>query len=168
MGVRYNAPMSSKPLKVYLDTSIFNFAISTQDVPHEKECTLRFLDLIQKGNCLGYVSDLVIGEIQRTAQQKRQDDLLKVAASYPLESLPLTAEVKELAERYIQEKIIPAKERNDAIHIAVASIYNLDAIISWNFEHMVKFKTKREVKGINALMGYKMIEICSPLEMIEP
>ena len=109
-----------------------------------------------------------MGKYRERAQQKRQDDLLKIVAEYPLESLPLTAEVKVLAERYLQEKIIPEKERNDAIHIAVASVYNLDAIVSWNFEHMVKFKTKREVKGINALMGYKMIEICSPLEMIEP
>lgn len=89
-------------------------------------------------------------------------------AQFPLESLPLTDEVKVLADRYIEEKVIPEKERNDAVHIAVASINNLDAIVSWNFEHMVKFKTRREVQGINALMGYKPIEICSPLEMIEP
>ena len=34
--------MAAKPLKVYLDTSIFNFAVSTQDVPREKELTLKF------------------------------------------------------------------------------------------------------------------------------
>lgn len=89
-------------------------------------------------------------------------------AQFPLQSLPLTDEVKALADRYIEEKVIPEKERNDAVHIAVASINNLDAIVSWNFEHMVKFKTRREVRGINTLMGYKTIEICSPQEMIEP
>jgi hypothetical protein len=63
--------------------------------------------------------------------------------------------------------MIPAREFDDAAHIAVASVHNLDVIVSWNFEHMVKFKTRREVQGINALMGYKAIEICSPLEMVE-
>ncbi len=160
--------MPTKPLKVYLDTSIFNFAISTQDVPREKEFTLKFLTLVREGKFLGYVSDLVIGEIKRTSQQKRQNDLLEIVAQFPLESLPLTQDVKVLADRYIQEKIIPEKERNDAIHIAIASVYNLDAIVSWNFEHVVKFKTRREVPAINTLMGHKSIEICSPRELIEP
>ena len=94
--------------------------------------------------------------------------MLKIVAEYPLESLPLTAEVKVLAEPYIQEKIIPEKERNDAIHIAVASVYNLDAIVSWNFEHMVNIQDKARSQGHQRFDGYKMIEICSPLEMIEP
>ena len=159
--------MAAKPLKVYLDTSIFNFAVSTQDVPREKELTLKFLDGMRQGTFLGYISVRVIEEI-RKASQPKQDNLLKIVAQFPLESLPLTDEVKALADRYIEENVIPAKESNDAVHIAVASVNNLDAIVSWNFEHMVKFKTRREVQGINTLVGYKTIEICSPLEMIEP
>ena len=159
--------MLPKPLRVYLDTSIFNFVITIQDVPREKELTVKFLDDIQKGNFQGFISDLVIDEIKK-APQKKQEDLLKVVAQIPLESLPLSDEVKALADRYIEEKIIPEKESDDALHIAVASVYSLDAIVSWNFEHMVKFKTQREVQGINALMGYKIVQICSPWEMIEP
>ena len=130
------ASMSPKLLKIYLDTSIFNFAVSTQDVPDEKELTHKFLDDILQGAVLGYISVLVIEEI-RKAPQKKQDEILKVVSQFPLESLPLMDEVGVLAERYIQEKVIPEKERNDAIHIAVTSVYNLDAIVSWNFEHMV-------------------------------
>jgi hypothetical protein len=45
----------------------------------------------------------------------------------------------------------------------------MDVILSWNFEHMVKLKTKRGVPAVNTLMGYnKSIEICSPLEVIVP
>ena len=43
----------------------------------------------------------------------------------------------------------------------------MDAIISWNFSHIVKLKTKREVVGVNILMGYKEIDIYSPREVIE-
>ena len=52
------------------------------------------------------------------------------------------------------------------MHIAVASFYDMDAIVSWNFKHIVKLKTKRETKGVNLLMGYKEIEIISPQEVI--
>jgi len=54
------------------------------------------------------------------------------------------------------------------VHIAAATFHNLDVIVSWNFEHMVKLKTRRDVPAINTLMDYKGIEICSPLEMTEP
>ena len=84
------------------------------------------------------------------------------------EELLVTEDVAALADRYIEAKIIPANKRNDAVHIAVATFHNLDVIVSWNFEHMVKLKTRRGVPAINTLMDYKGIEICSPLEMIEP
>lgn len=84
------------------------------------------------------------------------------------EELSVSKEVILLANQYIESKILPAAERNDALHIAVAVIHNLDVIVSWNFEHMVKLKTRREVPAINTLMGYKnIIEICSPLEIIK-
>lgn len=74
-------------------------------------------------------------------------------------------EVQSLADRYIELNVIPEKYINNALHIAAASVYDLDAIVSWNFEHIVKLKTKREVVGINAMMGYKEIEIYSPWEV---
>ncbi len=49
----------------------------------------------------------------------------------------------------------------------MASVNDLDAIISWNFKHIVKLKTKKEVSGTNQLMGYKAIEIYSPMELID-
>jgi hypothetical protein len=83
----------------------------------------------------------------------------------PIE-LEFTVECYELAGEYIKKGIIPLRYEDDAFHIAVASVNNIDAIISWNFKHIVKLKTKKEVLGVNALMGYKEIEIYSPLEVI--
>ena len=74
-------------------------------------------------------------------------------------------ESDELANKYVKEDIIPQKHYNDAVHIALASINNIDVIVSWNFEHMVKIKTKRGVKAVNGLMGYKDIEIAEPKEV---
>ncbi len=67
---------------------------------------------------------------------------------------------------YLETSIFNFAFAEDA-PIAIASVNDLDAIISWNFEHIVKLKTKREVIGINALMGYKEIEIYSPWEVVE-
>jgi len=62
-----------------------------------------------------------------------------------IEELSVDEDVLELAKRYIAEGIIPERYEDDALHIAVASINNLDAIISWNFAHIVKLKTKKEL-----------------------
>lgn len=154
-------------LRVYLDTSIINFAVSTQDVPREKEATLKLLQDIKAGKYSPYVSEVTIRKITRASEAKR-DELFKIMEQIQPEALPLTEEIEVLADRYIEAKIIPASERNDALHIAIATIHNLDVIVSWNFEHIVKLKTRREVPAINTLMQYKGIEICSPLEMTEP
>ena len=159
--------MWTKPLRIYLDTSIFNFAISRQDVPREKEATLKLLQLMTAGKFSAYISQITLDEIRRAEEEKR-NELIEVVEQLGPEELSMTEEVVILANRYIESKIIPENKRNDALHIAVATIHNLDVIVSWNFEHMVKLKTRREVPAINTLMGYKNIEICSPLEVIKP
>ena len=73
----------------------------------------------------------------------------------------------ELSERYISEGIIPERFGSDAIHIAIAVSNGIDAIVSWNFNHIVKLKTRIMVNGVNRLLGYHEIEICSPEEVIE-
>jgi len=81
--------------------------------------------------------------------------------------LEVNIEAETLAERYIREGIIPVKYRSDALHIAVAVINGIEVIVSWNFEHIVKLKTRVMVNGINRLLGYREIEICSPEEVVE-
>ena len=83
--------------------------------------------------------------------------------------LLLTAnqEAMELSERYVNEGIIPERYKSDALHIAIAVSNDIDAIVSWNFNHIVKLKTRIMVNGINKLLGYHEIEICSPEEVIE-
>lgn len=108
----------------------------------------------------------VIREINRVDREKaiKLRDLIKRINP---EELIIDDESQALAKRYIEHTVIPARYEDDALHIAVASVNNLDVVVSWNFTHIVKLKTKREVIGINTLMGYKPIEICSPWEVIE-
>lgn len=73
--------------------------------------------------------------------------------------------VKELAEEYIKEGIVPEKFKNDAIHIAIATVNNIDALVSWNFKHLVNIKTREEVNLINKNKGFKSIQIIAPPEL---
>ena len=51
--------------------------------------------------------------------------------------------------------------------IYIATVNDLDMIISMNFQHIVKRKTKIGTEKINALNGYRAVEICSPMEVVE-
>ena len=109
---------------------------------------------------------MVIREINRAPQEKAVKLRGQIKKINP-EELILDANAQALAKSYIEQGVIPAKYEDDALHIAIASVNNLDAVVSWNFAHIVKLKTKREVMGINTLMGYKPVEICSPWEVVE-
>jgi hypothetical protein len=55
----------------------------------------------------------------------------------------------------------------DGLHIAIAAVNDLDMIASMNFQHIVKRKTKLLTGNINALNGYRAVEIVTPMEVIE-
>ena len=80
--------MVTKRLKVYLDTSVLNFAISTQDVPREREATLKLFKEIKAGKFAAYVSDVTVDEILRAGERKR-NELLKVLSEINAEQLPV-------------------------------------------------------------------------------
>ena len=59
------------------------------------------------------------------------------------------------------------KYRLDGAHIAIASISGLDCVLSFNFQHINKLKTKRMTENVNLSEGYKGITICTPIEVLE-
>ena len=71
-------------------------------------------------------------------------------------------EVEILARAYVSRGIIPVKHIEDAIHIAIATVFSIDVLVSLNFKHIVKLKTKREVNVVNVLLGYNQLEIVEP------
>ena len=154
-----------KKLRLYFDTSIFNFAFA-DDAPHEKEVTLRLISEIKEDKYEVYISGVVLREIKE-AQEKKESQLMGLIKDLQPFELEFDKECYELASEYIKRGIIPKKYEDDAFHISVASVNNMDAIISWNYKHIVKLKTKKEVAGTNLIMGYKEIEIYSPLEVTD-
>lgn len=154
-----------RKLKLYLETSVWNFLFA-DDAPEKMEVTKRFFDEVDKGKYEIYISGIVFGEIA-DADPETEKRLTNLINKYnPLE-LKNKEEVKLLSEKYIAAGIIPKKFKEDAIHVAFAAVYDLNAIVSWNLKHIVKLKTRIEANAINRAEGYREIEICTPEEVIE-
>lgn len=149
-----------KKLKCYLDTSIISAYYDERDLEKKEKTIEMWKELI---NYEVYISELVVAELERDKDIKKRSKKLTLVNK--LTKLKVTEEAGNLAELYIRHKIIPRKYEGDALHIAIAVINNTDIIISWNFAHMVKLKTKREVNAINLLQGYREVDIVSPWEI---
>ncbi|MCL6617439.1 MAG: hypothetical protein K6T39_10165, partial [Anoxybacillus ayderensis] len=75
-----------------------------------------------------------------------------------------TDESRILRDKYMEYGLLPPKYIDDAGHVAIASVAGAHYLVSWNFEHLVKIRTKRLVGLINAMYGYSPIELVSPYE----
>ena len=52
------------------------------------------------------------------------------------------------------------------LHIALATVADVDVVVSWNFRHVVRFeKIRRIFNAVNLELGYKPIQIYSPREV---
>jgi len=152
-----------KKLKLYLDTSIINFLFA-EDEPEKQKITEEFFEnSVAKGKFKVYVSDVVIGEIKKTKDTKKRKILLDVVAKYKLEVFPLVEEAVDLSNKYLAKKVIPEKKVEDARHIALATINECDALLSWNYEHLANINKERKIIAANLEEGYNY-----PLRMITP
>jgi len=152
--------------RVYLETTIFNF-IFADDAPDKKADTLKLFEEIKEGRYEPHTSFVVIDEINKTANTQKRESMLSLINEYDIGVLEDDAEFDVLADTYVRENIIPLKYRDDALHIAVAAITEMHVILSWNFQHIVKRKTRNMVNAVNLREGFRTIEICSPKEVIE-
>jgi len=139
--------------------------LKADDALDKMHITQQFWDLAKQSKFHIVLSKLTLDEVLRCPEPKRAA-LLDRLKQIEFEDLDITAEVKELGDKYLQEKIIPIKYSDDAYHIAVASVYNCDVIASWNFQHIVKYKTIIGVNGVNKMLGYREIEILTPESLI--
>lgn len=148
----------AKALKVYLDTSVPNAYIDERNLIRQI-ITKEFWPKLD--GCQVYISDLVAEEIKAVPEESKKQELLNLIKDFEC-LISNTLDIKEIAEEYVIKGVIPTKHIEDAVHIAVVTVNYLDVLISWNFEHIVKLKTKREINAINVLKGYPQIEIIDP------
>jgi len=152
-----------KKLKLYLETSVFGFMVGARQSPFT-EATERLFQEIGAGRAEAFTSTEVTRELTNAPEPLRTD-LLRILGAYPLTELEPTEEARELAGKYLEAGIIPRKAEPDALHIAIAVVNNLDVVVSWNLQHIVKTRTRLGVNGINKLSGYREIDIATPQEV---
>jgi predicted nucleic acid-binding protein len=146
---------------LYFDTSVLS-AYYDERAKERRDATITFLENVSH-NYKVYISEVTVKELEDTRNETLRKKFKGLIKSFKV--LKINKGVRDLANAYIGKGVFPEKYLNDALHVAVASFYEISYVISWNFEHLVKVKTRKSVNLVNILEGYKEIEIISPQEL---
>jgi predicted nucleic acid-binding protein len=157
---RQRAGAPGGPLRLYVDTSVFG-GVHDEEFRAPSE---RFFAAVRGGAFTLLVSEALVVEI---ASAPAVVQATFEAHRAHMEALETTAEATALADAYLTAKVVPAASRVDALHVALASTAGADAVVSWNFKHLVQLRRIRGFHAVNVLRGYPLIEIRSPLEVID-
>lgn len=80
--------------------------------------------------------------------------------------MEINNDIELLADSYVKAGAISYKYYNDAVHIACATYFQADILVSWNFKHIVNYHRILKYNSINLLNGYRILEIRNPKEVI--
>lgn len=147
-------------MRVYVDTSVFGGVHDDEF----REPSERFFNAVQDGAFTILVSEPLALEISSAPQRVRNTF---EAHRAHMQALDTDAEATALAQAYLSAKVVPSASRVDALHVALASVAAADIIVSWNFKHIVQLRRIRGFHAVNILHGYPLIEIRSPMEVID-
>lgn len=145
--------------RIYCDSSVIGGYFD----PEFEADSRRFIDAVKKGRIVMLVSEVVVQEILQ-APENVQDLLASIPIS-SVERVPLSEEIVELRNAYVAAGILGAQWINDATHVAAATVARADAIVSWNFAHIVRLDKMKSYNQVNLINGYGILTIVSPREV---
>ena len=146
-------------MKVYADTSVFGGVFDEAFAQDSRQ----FFEDILAGKFNLVVSALIEQEIESAPELVRVY-FMRFAASAELAEI--SPAVLDLRDAYLSAGIVTPKSKDDATHVALATITQCEIIVGWNFKHIVHFQKIPKYNAINTLYGYRSINIYSPSEVI--
>jgi hypothetical protein len=154
-------------MRIYIESTIPSYVVArpARDLLQaaRQQLTRDWWDLQREKHEL-YTSQVVLDEIAfgEKAMAQLRLDLLQ---SIPL--LRATGEVEEFAGKILASGLLPATADRDAAHIALASAYELDILLSWNCRHIANAALQARLRKLADASGFTLPVICTPEELME-
>jgi predicted nucleic acid-binding protein len=146
--------------RIYIDTSVVGGYFDEEF----KEATVKLFERLENNEVIFVVSDLLDLELMNAPTQVREH-LLNYSAD-KFERIEFTEEASILANSYINEKVVGKTSLEDCRHIALATLNKVDVLASWNFKHIVNLERIKGYNSANLRLGYSMLEIRSPKDLV--
>lgn len=156
-----NKSLGDQKMKLYLDTSVISTVFYEKN-PERRSLTGKFLE--KRDEYEIYISELVLAEIDNLKSDEINQEFRIEAFKYQI--LQINEKIRQLAKEYMLNGAIPEKYLEDSLHIAIATFYAMDYLLSWNFRHIVRIKTRKIINNVNISLGYPDLKIITPAEII--
>jgi hypothetical protein len=150
-------------MRLYFDTSVLG-ALTDPGAERPTLVTRQLIRAVLGGVHEAVISNVVQEELER-APAEVQHIIRSEVTEIEFELVIESVESVRLFEEYLAARIVPTRYRNDLRHVAVATVARVDALVSWNFRHLVNLRTRRAVHAVNVRLGYPLVEIISPEEV---
>ncbi len=152
---------------VYVETTIVSYFTARPNrdvVTAARQETTRELWPKLVSEYESYVSVLVREE---AGKGDKEQAALRLQAMGVFPMLDADEAARALASKIIEGRGIPQEYPEDALHIAVAAVNGIDALVTWNFAHLNNPFTRMMVRQLVENAGYRCPELCSPDELLE-
>jgi predicted nucleic acid-binding protein len=153
-----------KKLLIYLDTSIISH-LEQEDVPDKMADTRLFWEKVKASEFDVAISEITTLELMRTKEPKKTlfaNHLNEITYQF----IELNNEIESIAQSFNETKILSPRSLDDCRHIAASIFHRCDIITSWNFKHIVNYKTINGVKLVSLMTGYNEVAIYPPTMLI--
>ena len=113
-----------KKQRIYVDTSVIGGCFD----PEFEVWSNGLIDDFRKGRFRLVLSDVTAAEIERAPEPVRElhGELISIA-----ELLSITEEALDVSAAYEDHGILSPRFRNDMLHIALATVAEVDVLVSW-------------------------------------
>lgn len=151
---------------VYIETTIPSFFhTARQDIRSlaRQRWTREWWDEIAPSFEL-HSSDAVIAELQRGTLEDLKKQRIGLISDLNL--LEVTDEVLEIATIYIDRLVMPRGGAGDALHLALASSYSLDVLLTWNCKHLANPNRFGHIDQVNDDLGLSTPLLTTPLNYL--
>ena len=129
-----------------------------------EEITTLLFEKVKLGQIICVYSDLSETELQKAPQ--RVKDYFADLPKEHMQFIEVTEDAYELAQKYLDEKVVGQTSADDCRHIATATLNKVDILVSWNFKHIVNVFKIRGYNSINLRCGYSQLDIRSTKEIV--
>jgi len=145
--------------RIYADTSVFGGCLDAEFSTESR----RLMGAVRDGRITILISEVVLRELETAPEDVRA--ILLDLPSNALEPVELSDETYELQGAYLAAGILGPRRADDALHVAAATAARADAIVSWNFRHIVRLDKIKAFNRVNFELGYGLLTILSPKEV---
>lgn len=150
----------SRKKRIYVDTSVIGGCLDREFSAESH----RLMALVRDGSFTMVISQIVLNELAVAPPRVRA--VLESISPEHIEFADLNLDMMALRDAYLAAGVVGPRWKEDALHVAAASVTGVDAIVSWNFKHIVRLDRINGYNDVNESRGFRRLTIITPLEVI--